>query len=250
MMLDKHQKDFIKLYREVSYRHNGVIADFAETVAIAIQNAVSLHDDQWKAREERYLQVAKQYTPGELDGLRKMLGCLTLSLEERMHDAMGEIYMSDEVAGRSKWDNDVCLTPWEVGVTMATMTLADFKMPDRGWFALSEPACGTGCLVIAAAHVLKNQGVDFQRTMHVTAIDVRAPLAHLAYIQLSLLGVPAIVQHGNTLSLETWSTWRTPFHFLGLWEGKIIRWRKEQSPQQSPQPSSVPVPKGQLALWT
>ena len=39
-------------------------------------------------------------------------------------------------------------------------------------------------------------------------IDIRC--VWMAYIQLSLYGIPAVVIHGNTLTMETWSQWYTP----------------------------------------
>jgi hypothetical protein len=45
----------------------------------------------------------------------------------------------------------------------------------------------------------------------------------MAYVQLSLLHIPAVVYHGNSLSVETWSTWRTPAHVLGFWDVKLRR---------------------------
>jgi hypothetical protein len=32
----------------------------------------------------------------------------------------------------------------------------------------------------------------------------------MAYIQLSLYGIPAMVIHGNTLTMEEWDRWYTP----------------------------------------
>ena len=34
--------------------------------------------------------------------------------------------------------------------------------------------------------------------------------AYMAYIQLSLYGIPAMVIHGNTLTMEEWDRWYTP----------------------------------------
>lgn len=46
-----------------------------------------------------------------------------------------------------------------------------------------------------------SQGVNYQQT-HVTAVGVDIRAVHMAYLQLSLLHVPAIIIHGNSLSLE------------------------------------------------
>jgi hypothetical protein len=40
---------------------------------------------------------------------------------------------------------------------------------------------------------------------------------HMAYVQLSLLGIPAVVVHGNALSLDVWGVWYTPAHVLVGW---------------------------------
>jgi hypothetical protein len=40
-------------------------------------------------------------------------------------------------------------------------------------------------------------------------------------VQFNLLHIPAIVQHGNTLTLEEFGRWHTPAHILGGWEWKI-----------------------------
>lgn len=34
------------------------------------------------------------------------------------------------------------------------------------------------------------------------------------------LGIPAVVIHGNSLTVEQWSVWRTPAYILGFWESK------------------------------
>lgn len=36
----------------------------------------------------------------------------------------------------------------------------------------------------------------------------------MCYIQLTLLHIPAEVIHGNSLSLEIWSVWRTPAYYM------------------------------------
>jgi len=43
----------------------------------------------------------------------------------------------------------------------------------------------------------------------------------MAYVQLSLLGIPAVVVHGNALSLDVWGVWYTPAHVLVGW-GELL----------------------------
>jgi hypothetical protein len=45
----------------------------------------------------------------------------------------------------------------------------------------------------------------------------------MAYAQLTLMHIPAVVVHGNTLSLEESDHWYTPAHILGGWNWKLRR---------------------------
>jgi hypothetical protein len=44
----------------------------------------------------------------------------------------------------------------------------------------------------------------------------------------SFATIPAVVVHGNTLSVEEWSHWRTPAHILGFWDSNLKRRENEQ----------------------
>jgi type I restriction-modification system DNA methylase subunit len=214
--MDPHQQEFLKLLNQMSDRHSNVFGDFAEAAALSFSNSF-WHGPEWQAREDRYLQLAKQYGK-DFTNLTRMLVEVVLSLETRMHDCLGHLYMSDKVRARSRWDSDVCFTPWHIGQFMAKVQFTDFRLPEKGFIRLAEPACGAGCLVLAAAAELKNLGLNFQQVLHATCVDIRAELVHLCYLQLSLLHIPAVVIHGDSLSGHEWSRWRTPAHILGGWE--------------------------------
>lgn len=66
--------------------------------------------------------------------------------------------------------------------------------------SLCEPTCGSGGMVIAAAQVLQEKGINYQRVLDVVCQDLDWTAVYMCYVQLSLLGVKAIVVQGNTLS--------------------------------------------------
>ena len=80
-----------------------------------------------------------------------------------------------------------------------------------------------GAMVIAAAEAMLDAGHNYQQCMHCTGTDIDIVSVHMAYIQCSLLHIPAVIQHGNFLSNEVWSEWKTPAHVLGGWETKLCR---------------------------
>lgn len=220
-----HQAELVKLITHLGHRHGNwrVFADFCEMAAISISNAVDR--PQYEKREERYMQIVKGYTPDEANQLAKGLGYLVMALEENFTDVMGRTYHDLEL--HNKWAGQY-FTPYPVCQMMAQMTMADAgdlraKISRRGFVTAQEPACGSGAMVIALAQAMRDAGINYQEHLHVTAIDVDAKCVWMSYLQFSLLNIPAVIVHGNTLSLEEWGHWYTPAHIMGGWRWKLRR---------------------------
>lgn len=79
------------------------------------------------------------------------------------------------------------------------LTLPD-TIDENKKLSLCEPTCGSGGMVIAAAQVLQEKGINYQRVLDVVCQDLDWTAVYMCYVQLSLLGVKAIVAQGNTLS--------------------------------------------------
>lgn len=91
-----------------------------------------------------------------------------------------------------------------------------------------------------AALALSNACDPNQQRLHVTAIDVDQTAAHMAYIQLTLLHIPAIVVRGNALWPDnTRSTWVTLAHVMGGWDRKLAR---AEAAQEVGEPLAAPGP--------
>ncbi|WP_177142908.1 N-6 DNA methylase [Variovorax sp. YR216] len=204
-----------------------VFADFCELSALAISNSVDRI--QFAAREERYLHIVKGYEPAEVEKFPLMLAILVDWLQCGLADCLGELFMSLELGDH--WKGQF-FTPSSVASAMAHISLHDVKktVEREGFVSICEPACGAGGMLIACAEAVLEQGVNYQTAMHVTAIDIDATAAHMAYVQLSLLNVPAIVIHGNALSLEQRSHWVTPAHVLGGWDRRLRRRSSADTP--------------------
>src|SRR2546430_9188920 len=93
--------------------------------------------------------------------------------------------------------------------------------------------------------------------LHVTAIDLDIIAVHMAYVQCTLLHIPAIIVHGDTLRAQTYSVWRTFAHVMGLWDAKLARDTQRLAPpaphppkELSRQPTEPQSPVGtQLSLF-
>lgn len=232
----------VKGIESISYRHGSwrVFSDFVEAGAIALSNAVDW--SQRDEREKRYLQIMGGYEKQEAARFPEVFGALVNAMESAGHsDILGRVFHELEL--HNKWAGQF-FTPYEICRMMAKMTALDDlqeKIKERGFVRMQEPCVGSGAMVIALANELKDAGINYQQTLHVTAIDVDLKCVCMAYIQLSLLHIPAIVVHGNTLTLETWSNWYTPAHILNGWDWKLRRTATQ--PVAEPEPiQEIPYP--------
>ena len=95
--------------------------------------------------------------------------------------------------------------------------------------------------VVALAHEMRNAGISYQRHLHVTAVDVDPKSVHMAYLQFSLLHIPAIIIHGNSLNLEEFGRWYTPAHIMDGWSWKLRRTSEGAHPvERVPEPELHP----------
>ena len=224
-----------KLITSASYRHANyqVFSDFVEMAAISISNAVDI--PQRDKREAEFMRIVKKYEPKEVAEFPKMLGCLVDTLETEFSDGGGSDVLGKtyhELELHNKWAGQY-FTPFEICRMMAKMTVGDLtKPPECGFLTVGEPAAGSGAMVLAFAAEMKAAGINYQQNLHVTATDVDAKCVHMSYLQLSLLHIPAVIIHGNSLSLEEYGRWYTPAHILGNWGYKLRR--KYADEAQSP----------------
>lgn len=231
---DQAMRELVKLYTSNSkhgtYR---IFSDFLTLSACALSNSVDLA--QREQREALYMQTIKGYSKDEADRFAHMLGLVVQGFEPvpgqvEYRDMLGELYMQLELG--NEWAGQF-FTPYSVALMKALMVMGDraswqAEIARRGFIRASDPCVGGGALVIAMADAMMREGINFQQHLHCTCIDVDFKAVCMAYVQLSLLHVPAVILHGNALSNEMWSVWYTPAHVLGLWSARLRRQDEER----------------------
>ncbi len=239
-----HQKRLVQLISQLGYRHSHwqVFADFVEMGAISLSNAVDFGPRE--QREQRYMdmEVVRRYRPDEVAKFPEMFAELTMALEEKTADVLGRTFHDLEL--HNKWAGQY-FTPYPLCRMTAKMIVGDksdleARIAERGFVTAQEPAAGSGAMMIALAHELREAGINYQQHLHVTAVDVDPKCVHMSYLQLSLLHIPAHIIHGNSLSLENFGHWYTPAHILDGWNWKLRRQPDEAGYpfQEAPQPEA------------
>ena len=95
-------------------------------------------------------------------------------------------------------------------------------------------------MIVAAAHVLDDEGIDYRTNLHATGVDIDARCVHMAYVAASLFNIPAAIYRGDSLRYVMQDRWLTPAHVLGGWSYKLHR-RDEQDKLQ-PMWQELPIP--------
>lgn len=230
---DSYRRELISALRDNARRWDlwSVWSDFVEMSAIALSNAVDYR--QRERREARYLQIVKRYERADVDRFCRALAMATMAMEAAgFADVLGQTFMELELG--NKWAGQF-FTPYPVCQLMAKMQVGDGMhalIQESGFVTANDPAVGGGAMLIALAEAMQDEGINYQKHLHATAQDIDAKAAHMAYIQLSLLHVPAVVVVGNSLAVEQREVWLTPAHVLGGWTSRL----RGRSPANAPPP--------------
>ncbi len=220
------KKDLFNFIQQLSYRHSTweVFSDFCEVSAIAVSNSVDWRNQQ--EREKRYLEIIARYNEKEQALFPQMFAALVQALEDELtlngpSDILGRLYHELEL--HNKYTGQF-FTPGSICDMMGELSASEqgFQnlINDKGYITLSEPASGSGAMVLGFCKAMQKRGFNYCDQLVVTAVDVDLKCVHMAYLQFSLYGIPAVVIHGNTLSVEEWSRWYTPIYIVNGWTRK------------------------------
>lgn len=213
---DVVQKEFETTLKALSYSKDRgtVFSDWLEMAAISLRqlpfNAGQLpKDDTYQEYETQYLDLAGRYSREELNGFAKLTALTVEGIQTHPCDFLGEVCSSLELTNE---DAGQFFTPFTISTAVAKMTTGDVKkqVEDKGIITISDPASGAGGMLMAAAYEIANQNIDPRNHVQFHATDISRNCFNMTYLQLSLMDLQAVVQHGNTLSMEMWETRKTP----------------------------------------
>ncbi|MBP3278170.1 MAG: SAM-dependent DNA methyltransferase, partial [Butyrivibrio sp.] len=108
----------------------------------------------------------------------------------------------------------------------------DKDLNGKEYTTIADSCVGAGAMLIAAADVIREKGVDVSTGALFFGQDLDQTAANMAYIQLSLIGCAALIVEGNTLTEpytgnplfvdENSRFWYTPALFMSEWNKRRI----------------------------
>lgn len=193
-----------------------VFSDFVFLGSVAYQNQVFYQQEL----EDRYLARINRYSKNDVNKLVALLAELTMSLHSKPQDLLGQLYMQLDLGQKRIGQT---FTPSSLQRLMAKLTFPNIEslIQSQGYIRQSEPCCGSGGMIIEFANHMKERGFDPSLELFVVATDLDINAVHMTYLQLSILNIPAQIVHGNTLTMEHWTTYATPALYTDEWVKRL-----------------------------
>ncbi|MCM1412200.1 MAG: N-6 DNA methylase [Lachnospiraceae bacterium] len=217
-----YKKEFCALMDRFAFRYSRwqVWNDFLSLSAISLANVMPTPERE--EREQQYLSIIGGYQKEEQEIFTEMLGLVTLALEENPEqDFLGSLYHYLELQQEQKGQ---FFTPYHICEFMSEIQFTgddEDLLKEKGYISVSDPACGAGAMLIAFANVARKHGINYQKHVLFVAQDVDRTAAMMCYIQMSLLGCPAVVAIGDSLAKPfphpDNEVWCTLFYHLNRW---------------------------------
>ncbi len=170
--------------------------------------------------EQIYLETVNRYTKEQAEEFSQLLAFLIGALTEKHQDFLGQVYMQLNLGNSAKGQ---FFTPYHVSQLMSEINFVEVeeKLNEQEFITLSDPCCGSAGMIIAFAETMKNKGYNYQNQLFVEVIDIDEMCFMMAYIQLSLYGIPARVMLGDSLVWKFSKVLYTPFYFVNGFQGKL-----------------------------
>lgn len=213
-------KEFTSKLQKLAYskRTYDVFRDFLILSTCALAQPLYRSDEL----EQTYLDTVNKYTKEQAEDFSKLLAFLIEALTEKHQDFLGQVFMLLKLGNTA---NGQFFTPYHVSQFMAEInfTETENKLKEQEFITLSDPCCGSAGMIIAFAETMLNKGYNYQNQLFVEVIDIDEMCFMMAYIQLSLYGIPARVMLGDSLAWKFSKILYTPFYFVNGFEWKLKR---------------------------
>jgi type I restriction-modification system DNA methylase subunit len=223
MSIEDARRQFVSVFRDTArnLRRWEVFSDFVTLAASELDMARIRTPENI----ERSREICAKYTESDISNLHALFGLMVCALEAKFHDFLGAIFMELELGDDR---NGQYFTPYNVQSLMAKLLIPDIDETIRreGFVTVSDPASGAAGMIVAYAEYLLEAGYNPSEHMFGSCIDIDPIAADMAFIQLSLLGIPAEVVTGNTLTMQLHRVRYTPVYYINNFEKRLEEQRR------------------------
>lgn len=218
MSIEDARRRFVSVFRDTArnLRRWEVFSDFITLAASELDMARIRTPENI----ERSREICAKYSESDISNMHELFGLMICALEAKFHDFLGAIFMELELGDDR---NGQYFTPYNVQSLLARLLMPDFDETIRreGFVTVSDPASGAAGMIVAYAEYLLEAGYNPSEQMFGSCIDIDSIAADMAFIQLSLLGIPAEVVTGNALTMQLNRVRYTPVYYINNFEKRL-----------------------------
>ena len=216
-----YKEKFKKVFNSLSskYGKHTVWCDFVELYALTLSE---VYDKRFAIeRNKRYIEIQKKYNITEFTKFSDMFSFTASALDENTEqDFLGMLYVELGLCDEAEL---VRFLPYDAAKLLASIAYVEEKKAETPVrpINITDFCCGSGCMLIAQANMLKKDHINYQQEAVFYAQDIDKTAALMCYIQLALLGIRAVIKIGNPLTdpfhndeeFTTESHWITPMYY-------------------------------------
>lgn len=216
-----YKEKFKKVFNSLSskYGKHTVWSDFVELYALTLSE---VYDKRFAIeRNKRYIEIQKKYNIKEFTKFSDMFSFTASALDENTEqDFLGMLYVELGLCDEAEL---VRFLPYDAAKLLASIAYVEEKKAETPVrpINITDFCCGSGCMLIAQANMLKKDNINYQQEAVFYAQDIDKTAALMCYIQLALLGIRAVIKIGNPLTdpfhndeeFTTESHWITPMYY-------------------------------------
>lgn len=221
LSIDEARRQFIRVFKDTarSLRRWDVFRDFITLAASELDLARIRTPENIESSRE----ICAKYSDSDIKNLHELFVLMVCALEAKFHDFLGAIFMALELGDDR---NGQYFTPYQVQSLLARLIKPEIPDPGNiiareGFVTVSDPASGSAGMIIAYAENLLEAGYNLSEQMYAHCVDIDPVAADMSFIQLSLLGIPAEVVTGNSLTLEFSRVRYTPVYYINDFEKRL-----------------------------
>ena len=136
------------------------------------------------------------------------LDFLYLLFEKEIDDYLGKIYHELGIHNKMKGQ---FFTPFHLSKLMAETRVNELikELNSKKRIKIIDAACGSGCLMLGILAVLKEKGINYQKSIFINCSDLDENTIQMAYVQLTIVGAKAKCENKNSLTGEIFGRWDT-----------------------------------------
>ena len=238
-------KEIIKKFKRLQGKHDLwlIYSDFLEIMAISVANSIEriFNKKRFEERESEYFRIIKKYTKNELTTFAEIYADI-VNLQDKnikkgngYQDILGSLLMQLDLG--NKW-NGQFFTPDSIASLMAKLNVEEKNLKEiiekDGFVIGIDEAVGGGVTMLGLANRLLELGYNPQQHLFIMCGDLDRKSCYMAYLQLAMAGIGAIVKIQDALesdvikdSINPIDVWVTPSFYMNGWKYRL-KYRKEK----------------------